>query len=113
MENSEHEFGKILTKCTKMDLLNIIIRKCVTVLELFASEDQELLDRRNAILLLDLGLHVVDYVGRFNFESNHLPSEGLDRNLHTAADAERGGGWTPICYIRKRATIFELLTSKN
>jgi len=110
VENSEHEFGKIPTKRTKMDLLNIIIRKCVTVLELFASEDQELLDRRNAILLLDLGLHVVDYVRRFDFKSNHLPSEGLDKNLHTAAG---GGGWTPICYIRKRATIFELLTSKN
>ena len=42
-----------------MDLLNTIIRKCATILKLLASEDQVLLVRRDAILVLHLGLQIV------------------------------------------------------
>jgi len=42
-----------------VDLLNTIIRKCATILKLLASEDQVLLVRRDAILVLHLGLQIV------------------------------------------------------
>jgi len=44
-------------------LLDIVIRKSSPVLELFTGEDETLLIRRNALLVLDLGFHVVDRVG--------------------------------------------------
>ena len=49
-------------------LLNVIIRKSVTVLELLASEIQALLVGRNALLVLNLGLHVVNCIRGFNLK---------------------------------------------
>merc|ERR1712113_619088 len=43
-------------------LLDVVVRKRAPVLELLASEDQALLVWWNALLVLDLGLHVVDGV---------------------------------------------------
>ena len=71
VEDSEHKFATILIKCTEVKggLLNIIIRKCVTILKLLASEIQALLLRRNALLVLDLGLHIVNCIGGFNLKA--------------------------------------------
>ncbi|KAL3740657.1 hypothetical protein ACJRO7_021865 [Eucalyptus globulus] len=44
-------------------LLDVVIGKGAAVLELLAGEDQALLVRRDAFLVLDLGLDVVDGVG--------------------------------------------------
>ena len=52
--------------------LDVVIRESTTVLELLASEDQALLVRRNAFLVLNLGLDVVDGVTRL-----HLKGDGL------------------------------------
>ena len=43
---------------------------------------------RNALLALDLGLHVVDFVGRFKFESDCLARKGLDEELHATAQTQ-------------------------
>ena len=51
-------------------LLDVIVRESATVLELFSSEDETLLIRRDSFLVLNLGLDVVDRVGRFNFEGD-------------------------------------------
>lgn len=40
-------------------LLDVVVRKGTAVLELLAGEDQALLVRGNALLILDLGLDVV------------------------------------------------------
>ena len=45
-----------------MHLLNIVIRECAAIFELFAGEDQTLLIRRDALLVLNLGLDIVDCV---------------------------------------------------
>jgi hypothetical protein len=54
---------------------------------LLASKDQTLLIRRDAFLVLDLLLDVVDRVGGLYLESDGLASEGLDEDLQ-----ERSGG---------------------
>ena len=41
-------------------LLDVVIRESATVLELLACEDQALLVRGNAFLVLNLRLHIVD-----------------------------------------------------
>jgi hypothetical protein len=63
-------------------LLNIVVGKCSAVLELLSSENQALLIRRDALLVLDLGLDIVDGVGRFNLKGDCLASKGLNKDLH-------------------------------
>jgi uncharacterized metal-binding protein len=43
-------------------LLDVVVSQRAPVLELLASENQTLLIRRNAFLVLDLGLHLLDRV---------------------------------------------------
>jgi hypothetical protein len=47
-------------------LLNVVVRQRAAVLELLAREDQALLVRGNALLVLDLGLDIVDRVRRLD-----------------------------------------------
>src|SRR5260370_601243 len=61
-------------------LLNIVIGECATILELLASKDEALLIGRNSLLVLDLCLHVVDGVGRFDLKSDSFPSQPISRN---------------------------------
>merc|ERR1712013_158664 len=64
------------------------IQGCHYVLKLLASEDQPLLVRGDALLVLDLGLDILDGVGGLNLKSDGLASEGLDEDLHTSPETE-------------------------
>ena len=96
-------------------LLDVVVGESATVFELLAGEDETLLIRRNAFLVLDLGLDVVDGVGRLHIESDRLSSESLDKNLHAATETkdqvERGLLLNVV--VRESTTIFKLLTSKD
>ncbi|UKZ67490.1 uncharacterized protein TrAtP1_013358 [Trichoderma atroviride] len=65
-------------------LLDVVVAQGAAILELLTSKDQSLLVRGNALLVLDLGLDVVDGVGRLHLKGDRLPREGLDENLHLA-----------------------------
>lgn len=69
-------------------LLDVVVGEGATVLKLLARENETLLIGRNALLVLDLGLHIVDRVGRLDFESDRLARQGLDENLHTTTETE-------------------------
>jgi len=79
--------------------LNIVIRKGPSILELFPGKDEALLiggdskttvktllgGRRRGnvpLLILDLGLHIIDGVGRLHLEGDSLSSESLYEDLH-------------------------------
>jgi len=53
-------------------LLNIVVRKSATILKLFASEDQALLVGWDALLILDLRLHIVNRVRRLDLQRDGL-----------------------------------------
>jgi hypothetical protein len=53
-------------------LLNVVIRKGAAVLELLSGEDETLLIRWDALLVLDLTLDVVDGVAGLNLEGDSL-----------------------------------------
>ena len=53
-------------------LLDVVVGKSTAILELLSSEDETLLIRGDSLLILDLGLYVVDGVGRLNIECNGL-----------------------------------------
>jgi hypothetical protein len=57
-------------------LLDVVVREGTAVLELLAGEDEALLIGRDALLVLDLGLDVVDRVGRLDLEGDGLAGEG-------------------------------------
>jgi hypothetical protein len=62
-------------------LLDVIVGESAAVLELLAGENQALLVRRDALLVLDLGLDIVDGVAGLDLEGDGLAREGLDEDL--------------------------------
>ena len=63
-------------------LLDVVVGEGSAVFELLASEDKTLLIGRDALLILDLSLHVVNGVGWLDLESDGLASQSLNENLH-------------------------------
>ena len=96
-------------------LLDVVIRESTTILELLAGEDKTLLVGRNAFLVLNLGLDVVNGVRGFNLKSNGLASEGLDEDLHatTETEDEVKSGLLLDVVVRESATVLKLLASEN
>ena len=56
-------------------LLDVVVREGAAILELLAREDQALLVGGDALLVLDLGLDVVDGVGRLDLEGDGLAGD--------------------------------------
>ena len=96
-------------------LLNVVVRESATVLELLSSEDQALLVGRDALLVLNLGLHVVDRVRWLDLQSDRLAGEGLDEDLHATAETEdeMERGLLLDVVVAKSAAILKLLSSEN
>merc|ERR1719445_615738 len=63
-------------------LLDVVVRQSPAILQLLTSEDQSLLVWGNSLLILDLGLHILDGVGRLDLKGDGLASQGLDEDLH-------------------------------
>jgi hypothetical protein len=62
-------------------LLDVVVGESATVLKLLAREDQTLLVRGNALLVLDLGLDIVDGVRGFNLKSDGLAGDYRDVSM--------------------------------
>src|SRR5260370_41100819 len=71
------------TKVKSGLLLNVVIGKGPTVLKLLSSENEALLIRGDTLLVLDLGLDIIDGIGRLDLEGDGLAREGLDKDLHS------------------------------
>merc|ERR1739838_613202 len=67
-------------------LLDVVVGESAAILKLLAGEDETLLVRGNALLVLDLGLHIVDGVRRLHLKGDGLAREGLYENLHGGLD---------------------------
>jgi hypothetical protein len=63
-------------------LLDVVVRQGAAVLQLLAGEDEALLVRRDALLVLDLGLDVVDGVRALHLQSDGLAGQSLNEDLH-------------------------------
>jgi len=96
-------------------LLDVVIRKGATVLELLSGEDQTLLVGWDTLLVLDLGLDVVNGIRGFDLESDGLSSEGLDENLHSTTETENEmeGGLFLDIVVRESATVLKLLSGED
>ena len=63
-------------------LLDVVVGQGAAILQLLAGEDEALLVRRDALLVLDLSLDIVDGVRALHLQSDALAGEGLDKDLH-------------------------------
>jgi len=63
-------------------LLDVVVRQGAAILQLLAGKDETLLVWGDALLILDLCLHVVNGVRGFHLQGDGLASEGLDKDLH-------------------------------
>jgi len=70
-----------------------------------------MLVRRNDLLVLDLGLHVVSGIGGLNLKGNGLPSGSLDENSTAKTQNEVEGGVFLKVIIRNSVAILELFAS--
>ena len=55
-------------------LLNVVVAQSAAIFELFAGKDQTLLIWRNAFLVLNLGLNIVDGIAGLNLKGDGLAS---------------------------------------
>jgi len=96
-------------------LLDVVVGEGPSVFELLASEDQPLLVRGDALLVLDLGLDVLDGVGGLDLKGDGLASEGLDEDLHTSPKSEDKveGGLLLDVVVGESPSVLELLSSED
>jgi len=69
-------------------LLDVVVAESASVFELLASEDEALLVRGDAFLILDFGLHVLNGVALLHIEGDGLASKGLNEDLHATTESE-------------------------
>merc|ERR1719163_351321 len=115
LDEDLHATTKAEYKVERRLLLDVVIRKGAAVLELLAGEDQALLIGRDALLVLDLGLDVVDRVRRLDLKSDGLSGEGLDKDLHATAETEDEVKRRLLLdvVIREGAAVLELLAGED
>ena len=96
-------------------LLDVVVGEGTAVLELLASENEALLVGRDAFLVLDLGLDILNSVRGLDVQGDGLASEGLHEDLHTTAESKDQvkGGLLLNVVVRKSAAILKLLAGKN
>ena len=64
-------------------LLDVVVGEGPAVFKLLSSEDQSLLIWWDSLLVLDLGLHILYGVRRFNLQGDSLASQSLHKDLHS------------------------------
>jgi hypothetical protein len=70
-------------------VLNVAVREGTGVLELLANENQTLLFRTVSFLVFNLGLDVVDGIGRLDVQGDGLSGERhIDEDLHSSTNTE-------------------------
>merc|ERR1711907_172418 len=92
-------------------LLDVVVRQGAAVLELLAGKDEALLVGRDALLVLDLRLDVVNRVRWLDLQGDGLAGQRLDEDLHATAEAEHQveGRLLLDVVVREGAAVLELL----
>merc|ERR1712219_8693 len=96
-------------------LLNVVVAEGPAVLQLLSGENESLLVRRDAFLVLNLGLDILDGVRWLNFEGDGLSGKGLNEDLHTTTESEdeMEGALLLDVVVRKGSAILKLLSGED
>merc|ERR1719222_1625854 len=103
-----HSSTKTKHEVQRRLLLDVIVRKSAPIFKLLTSKDKALLVRRNALLVLNLRLHVIDCVAGFDVQRDRLASQGLHEDLHATTEAKHEVQCRLLLdvIVRKSAPIF-------
>ena len=95
--------------------LDVIISQSPSIFQLLSSKDQPLLIWWDALLVLNLGFHIVNSVRAFHLQSNGLSSQGLHKYLHPTPQPQdqMKGRLLLNVVISKGAAILQLLSSED
>merc|ERR550534_121212 len=95
--------------------LDVVVGQGAAILQLFAGKDETLLIWGNSLFVLDLGLHVLNGVGRLHFKSDGLASQGLDEDLHTSSQTQHQmeSGLFLDVVVGQGAAILQLFAGKD
>jgi len=96
-------------------LLDVVVLEGATVLQLLTGEDEALLVRWDALLILDLGLHSFNRVRALDLERDRLARQRLHEDLHSSTEAEHQveGGLLLDVVVLKGAAVLELLACED
>ncbi len=96
-------------------LLDVVVLEGAAFLELLAGENQALLIRRDAFLILNLRLDVVHAVVWLALKRDVLAGQGSNEDLHAAAEAEDEveGGLLLDVVVLEGAAFLELLAGED
>merc|ERR1711937_1042795 len=96
-------------------LLDVVVGEGSAVLELLTGEDESLLVRWDALLVLDLGLDVLDGVRWLDIKGDGLAGQGLDEDLHTTSESEdeMESGLLLDVVVSEGSAVLELLTGED
>merc|ERR1712066_267997 len=96
-------------------LLDVVVRQRAAILQLLPREDQTLLVRGDALLVLDLRLDVVNGVAGLHVQRDGLPRQRLDEDLHATPEAQDQvqRGLLLDVVVRQRAAILQLLPRED
>merc|ERR1712156_845736 len=96
-------------------LLDVVVRKSSSIFQLLSSKDQPLLVWGDALLVLDLGLDILNGVRRLHLQGDSLPSQRLDKDLHTSSQPQHKmeGGLLLDVVVREGPAVLQLLSSKD
>ena len=96
-------------------LLDVVVRHGPRVLQILPRKDQALLIGRDALSVLDLGLDVLNSVGRVDVQGNGLAGESLHEDLHATAQSEDQvkGGLLLNVVVGEGSLIVQLLATED
>merc|ERR1719478_691604 len=97
-------------------LLDVVVSEGSSVLELLSGEDESLLVRWDALLVLDLGFNILNSV-RFlvHIKGDGLASQGLDEDLHASSESQdqMQGGLLLDVVVSEGSSVLELLSGED
>eukprot|EP00962_Isochrysis_galbana_P019589 scaffold5705_cov122-Isochrysis_galbana.AAC.5 len=85
-------------------LLDVVVRERAAILKLLAREDQALLVWRDALLVLDLRLDIVNRIGRLHLKGDGLAGQGFHEYLQAGdgTSGRRRPAGQQLSYTRRR-----------
>ena len=88
-------------------LLDVVVGKGTTILELLSSEDEMLLIRGDAFYILILSLHIVNSVRGLDFQGDRFARKSLNKDLRTSTEAKdkMKGGLLLNVIVRQGTTV--------
>merc|ERR1711892_1600231 len=96
-------------------LLDVIVRESPSVLQLLSSKDEPLLVWGDSFLVLDLSFDILNAIRGLDLKGDGLPSQSLDKDLHTTSKSENKMESAFLLYVvvRESPSVLQLLSSKD